>query len=481
MTRRIMAAAIQTAVLFGLIIAASCEVAKAETPKYLKVGGAVVDSTPVTLPVCVNGGFLPHYCDVVNDPLHIRALVVDDGTTCFAFAVADVCILPEDVANEAKRRVAAKIPALPVERIACSSTHCHSAPSLMALLGVPRDENYVPLFIDRFVEAVVKAYEARKDAKIGYAQDFNPDDVFCRRFILKDGAAWTQDRDFTGSRGDIAQMNPGGKLDKIVRRTGQPDPTVSVVYFKTPDDKPLAVLANYNTHYAGAKNLSADYFGVFCAEIGKRLNAGEAFTALAPNGTSGDTNCIDFYNPRRKFDMYSVANGMTDAAMRAIEKMTFADWVPVKMVEQKISVGVRKGTPEQVSKAKEHLAALEKAGKKVNSIDDAYALSTVNLADWPDQKELTLQAIRLGDCAIAFLPNETYSYTGTELRRFSPAGMTFTVGLANGYAGYLPTPEQFDLGGYTTWRTMSSFCEEQAEPKIRGQLLNMIQRLFPAE
>ena len=421
--------------------------ALAETPKYLKVGGAVTDSTPTKFPAIINGNFLPQYCSVVNDPLHIRALVVDDGTTCFALAVADVCILPEDVANEAKRRISEKIPALPVERIACSSTHCHSAPSLIALLGVPRDENYVPFFIDRFVEAVVKAYENRQDAKIGYAQDFNPYDVFCRRFILRDGAAMTVDRDFTDSSGDIAQMNPGGKLDKIVRRTGQPDPTVSVIYFKTPDDKPLAVLANYNTHYAGSRNLSADYFGVFCEEIGKRLEAGENFTALAPNGTSGDTNCIDFYNPAREFDMNSVANHMADAAVRAIEKMKFEDWVSVSMLQRKIAVGVRKGTPEQVAKAKQRLAELEKAGKDVGSIEDAYALSTVKMADWPDRKELTLQVIRLGGCAAAFLPNEAYSFTGTELRRYSPAEMTFTVGLATGYAGYLPTPEQFELGG----------------------------------
>lgn len=464
--------------LFLASFPVSCHASSPDTPRYLKVGGAVVDSTPVKLPACVNGGFLPRYCDIVDDPLHIRALVVDDGTFCFAFAVADVCILPDNVALEAKRRIAQRIPGLPVDRIACSSTHCHSAPSLMPLLGVPADENYVPFFIDKFVEAVVKAYENRQDAKIGYAQDFNSNDVFCRRFILKEGAAWTQDRDFTGSRGDIAQMNPGGKLDKIVRRTGQPDPTVSVVYFKTPDDKPLALLANYNTHYVGAKNLSADYFGVFCSEIGKRLNADERFTAVAPNGTSGDTNCIDFYNPDRKFDMFSVANAMADAAVRAINKMQFADWVPVRLVEQKISIGVRKGTADQLDKAQKYLDALKKEGKQVSSIEDAYALSTVKLNDWPDSKELTLQAIRLGDCAIALLPNETYSYTGTELRRYSPAAMTFTVGLANGYAGYLPTPEQFDLGGYTTWRTMSSFCEEQAEPKIRGQLQQMIQNLF---
>ena len=441
----------------------------------LQVGAARVDSTPTVLPACVNGGFFPQYIDKVHDPLHVRALVVDNGIECVAIATADVCIIPEEVTDEAKKRIAAKIPALRPDRIAISSTHCHSAPALITLLGVKADENYVPLFIDRVVDAVTQAYANRTEAEFGWGADYDPKNVFCRRFLMKPGTAWTQDTDFTGSKGDQAQMNPGANIDKAVRRTGQPDPTVSVLYFRrVQDGKPLALLANYSTHYAGAPDISADYFGVFAKEMAGLLEADDHFVAMMTNGTSGDTNCIDFYDSQRRFSMDTVGRSTAEAAKRACDKMQFVRWVPLQMQEELLEIGVRKGTPAQVEKARKHLAALADVGKQPQTLDDVYALGTVIMNDWPNTKKLRLQAIRLGDVGIALLPNETYSFTGTEIRRESPMPMTFTIGLANGYAGYLPPPDQFELGGYTTWRTMSSYCEIGAEPKIRSKLLEML-------
>jgi len=45
--------------------------------------------------------------------------------------------------------------------------------------------------------------------------------------------------------------------------------------------------------------------------------------------------------------------------------------------------------------------------------------------------------------------------------------------------GYLPPPDQFELGGYTTWRARSSYLEVGAEPQIQkavGLLLKRVAR-----
>jgi len=96
----------------------------------------------------------------------------------------------------------------------------------------------------------------------------------------------------------------------------------------------------------------------------------------------------------------------------------------------------------------------------------------------PDQREITIQAVRIGDVGISILPNETYSETGHLIRAASKAPMTFTIGLANGAGGYLPPKKQFELGGYTTWRTLSSWMEVDAEEKIRTRLVEMLNQLF---
>ena len=87
---------------------------------------------------------------------------------------------------------------------------------------------------------------------------------------------------------------------------------------------------------------------------------------------------------------------------------------------------------------------------------------------------MPLQALRIGRLGISASPCEVFSETGLALKRESPLESTFHVELANGYNGYLPTPDQFPLGGYTTWPAESSCLEVEAEPKIRAELLRLL-------
>ena len=60
---------------------------------------------------------------------------------------------------------------------------------------------------------------------------------------------------------------------------------------------------------------------------------------------------------------------------------------------------------------------------------------------------------------------------GLELKERSPFKPSFTISLANGYNGYLPTPQKHEWGGYETWRAKSSYLEEDASTKIVARLL----------
>jgi neutral ceramidase len=54
---------------------------------------------------------------------------------------------------------------------------------------------------------------------------------------------------------------------------------------------------------------------------------------------------------------------------------------------------------------------------------------------------------------------------------------TFTISLANGWNGYLPTPEQHELGSYETWRSRSSFLETGASVRIFQTVMGLFGRL----
>ena len=55
----------------------------------LRAGAAAVDITPTQFPVHMPGLARENLADGVHDPLHARALVLDDGATTLAIAVVD--------------------------------------------------------------------------------------------------------------------------------------------------------------------------------------------------------------------------------------------------------------------------------------------------------------------------------------------------------------------------------------------------------
>ena len=102
------------------------------------------------------------------------------------------------------------------------------------------------------------------------------------------------------------------------------------------------------------------------------------------------------------------------------------------------------------------------------------ARETVLLAKYPPTVKLKLQALRVGELGIVAIPCETFVEIGLEIKKKSPLKPTFTIELANGYNGYLPTPEQHKGGGYETWRARSSYLEVEASPKITATLRELL-------
>ena len=106
-----------------------------------------------------------------------------------------------------------------------------------------------------------------------------------------------------------------------------------------------------------------------------------------------------------------------------------------------------------------------------------YAREAIHLSNYPATVTLTLQVLRIGRLAIVAVPCEVFAETGLAIKDQSPHEATFTIELANGYGGYLPTSEQHELGGYETWPARSSFLEVEAEAKIRARVLAMLEAL----
>ena len=438
--------------------------------KVFRAGAAIIDVTPTKLPVIVNGGMAERLAHKVVDPLHARCLVLDDGRTQVAIAVVDSCLIPRALLDKAKER-ASKATGIPVERMLISATHCHSAPSVSPALGSGHEPEYAEYLAGRIAEGIAQAHKRLEPARVGWAVDRDPKNVFCRRYRMKPGTARTSP--FTGHTDDQCQMNPGYQNPNAVERMGPVDDAVSVLSVQTRDGRPLALVANYSTHYAGAPALSADYFAVFAQKIAEKLGAQASFVPMMCNGTSGDANCCDFDHPRRTFDRFTVGEDTAAAAHRAYQHIDYRNWVPLAMAERRLALKVRMPSKAELAEAKAHIEANGK-DRKPKTLADVHAWETVHLSEMPPTRELRLQAIRVGDLGITGIPCEVYGSTGLKLKAKSPLKPTFNVSLANGCEGYIPPPDQHALGGYTTWRARSSCLEPQAEPKIAACLLELL-------
>jgi len=61
---------------------------------------------------------------------------------------------------------------------------------------------------------------------------------------------------------------------------------------------------------------------------------------------------------------------------------------------------------------------------------------------------MEVQALRIGDALIVACEGELFVEYGHRIKDLSPAAVTFVAAYANGYEGYIPTPESWDEGGY---------------------------------
>ena len=89
------------------------------------------------------------------------------------------------------------------------------------------------------------------------------------------------------------------------------------------------------------------------------------------------------------------------------------------------------------------------------------------------------------ELALRFAEREEPSLMDVWLQAPLPPGdtavleMAFTIELANGSYGYLPTPEQHELGGYETWLGTNR-VETEASRKIVAQILKLFAQVQAA-
>ncbi len=458
----------------SLLVASSAQSAE---KRVFQAGVATANITPWLGDGLVGNFGTPPPAKYVHDELHVRAFVLDDGSSRIVIVVNDNIYISREVLDEAKRQIT-EATGIPADRMLMSGTHTHSSVSARwpnPLKPEKEFTEYQRFVAHRIADGVRCAINNLQPARIAWGTVDVPGQVFCRRWLMKPGTELFN----PFGEPDQAKMNPGNSPN-LLKPAGPVDPQIAFFALETPEGRPLGLLANYSLHYVGGtgpNHLSADYFAVFADRMQQLLSADRLdppFVGAMSNGTSGNINNVDFLRPREKREPYERIREVADECAQAVhgeyKKLVWHDWVGLDMRQREIELGVRKPTASQLEHAKEVLADPERKDQFPHERN--YAERAIQQLDSPDTVRVILQAVRIGELGISAIPFEVFSEIGLELKARNPLRPSFTIELANGGYGYLPTPEQHKLGGYETWLGTNK-VEVDASTKMVDTLLEM--------
>lgn len=438
------------------------------------------DRTIITPPngTPMYGYFFDRFSQGVLDDLEVNTLAVSDGANTALILCADLCHIPQSRADSYRQAIAEKC-GLAAEAVYICCTHTHTGPT------VGKGEEYLSQWERTLPEYLVssaqRAMEDFAPAWLHIGRGRVERISFIRRYRMKDGGVRT---------------NPGANNPDIVQPIGTPDETLQVVRLLR-QDKPEIVLAHFQVHpdVIGGSRISADYPRFVRQSVEGALQ--NKARCIYFNGAQGDLNHVNTAPlpgesnglEATSFDDclrgYAFAQNMgrviAGETLKVYGRCTPAAAVPVRFGQKNIRVASNKPQPEQLPQA-QHIAALHNAGH-----DDqlpyaamelttavAEALRMVALKDGPDDFELHLTAVALGDVAFLGIPGEPFTQIGRRIKADSPFAMTLPCCLANGSEGYFPMQDAYDEGGYEARSSFYHSGVAEAIIAAAGQLLGAL-------
>jgi len=473
--------------LASLVVATFFSLSVAEAAEPVPGFRAGAANSNITPPIggLIIGGFSPLPSTNVHDDLHAHCIVLDDGKTQLALVVCDLLGISTETCQAAQALIE-KNSGIPAGNVLICATHTHSASSCLGPnryeIGAELDD-YQKFVARRIADGVQRAKHLLRPAEFGFGTVEIPEHVFNRRWYLKEGAMPPNP---FGKTDDKVKMNPRAGSPDLVKPAGPTDPTVSILSFREPDGKPIALLASYSLHYVGgvpATDISADYYGRFpehFLELSGLEHQNPPFIPIMANGTSGDINNINFKNPRPRKEPYeqmnSVARDVATKVLAALKEIKYDRDVTLAARFRQIKLKFRHPDAQTLEWAEKVVAA---GPKKRGDLSYAYAERAVKIADVPEEAPIPLQVLRIGKLCIGTMPCEIFSEIGLEFKKRCPIQPAFLMSLTHGYLGYLPPPRQVDLGGYETWLGTNRL-EREASDKMLAELLKMAEEVKPS-
>jgi len=418
------------------LLAGSAGIVAAE----LKVGHALVDITPAVGTPMLTPQSRPFVklAETAQDPLCVRAIVLEVDGRKAAIAAVDVTSLPNDMFDEARRRIV-EATGIDPDAIMISATHTHTAPQIRArFLGKVSPEArelslaYIAALPQKIAEAVISAHGKLQPSVASAGIGRETTISFNRRYLMADGTVMT---------------NPG-KNDptlhaKIIRPAGPTDPEVGVVHFASPNGDSQATMVNFSLHLDtdGGAAPTADFAATLHALLAKERGAD--MLSLFAIGAAGNINHYDLMaaaGPRRVKGHEESARIGTALANAVIA--TYDHLIPVEASQLRY---LRQTVEIDLPREKGALLAA-RHNNQPEFYDGEVTVYNQGGRQW---FQTEVQVIALGnELAWVGLPGEMFVEFGLALKAASPFRFTMIHELANRSIGYVPNLRAYPEGSY---------------------------------
>jgi neutral ceramidase len=404
-------------------------------------------------------------------PLAGTVLLLDDGSRRAAVVALDLLFLAPSTVAELRAALRAGDPRLSPQDITICCSHTHRAPFTSTAMDEDPDFGYLDLVRDRLGTAMAGARAALAPARLAVGRTQARGIAFNRRPVYR----------IDGGEAVATQ----GPLDaaEFIRMESPAVEDLAVLFASDPDGRALGGLVCFACHPTAMgfePVYSADYPGVLTEALADRHGGAWGFL----QGAAGDQWGFDLGTPEsdgggiRYGPEHAERTGLrlADAASRAIARARpLADRAAVRTARRILRIPQRRVKREDAEYARDFLEG-RLAGVPVAEVQRRlyghpftfwpgnweeedlarwFAREALGMWEWQRRvgtrelfEDVEVSALAVGEVAIAGFPCELFSAFGARTRASSPFADTLVAELANGWHGYVPTPEAFAHGGY---------------------------------
>ncbi|MGE6697275.1 neutral/alkaline non-lysosomal ceramidase N-terminal domain-containing protein [Hyphomonas sp. NPDC076900] len=418
----------------------------------LKAGASKVDITPA-------GDKLPGIFTGVLDPIHVRAIVLENGAQRAALVTVDAGAIPNEIWQRLTTKAEAEL-GIPANQVILTATHTHSVPF-----------GWSVGYEEQLYQAVEEAVAALRPAKMASGTGVSYINVN-RNIIDPETGRWWEGPNYQGPS----------------------DKTVAVLSFQSLDGAPIAVYYNYAVHPVITGNLdliSGDIPGAASGYIEESL--GEDAVAVFSYGAAGDQNPIFFqqtYDLReiRIADFAARGEDISNAMPPGGQGMDRSNPKVAMLMEQQKQMNatlgqmlgeevlhvLRSGLVRPVTQAAISGAQMTVSCPGRNRLDKGRA-GYAGVYEDADPVVMKLSLLRIGDTVIGGIDAEIFTMIAQRFKAESPIKNSIVATLTNGMSrsGYIPNDAAF---AQNTFEVVSSRVKPGcAETAIVNGFLDLIE------